>query len=125
MSDLTVDELRSIEATRPWRVARQRAAVTESMRLRRELTHGTRGGRLNTPRLPLEPLMRIGGFANYWDVARWADRSQKTVQQWARLGGVTAEIADELATRLDLHPCCVWDTWWEATAQPDDFLLLA
>jgi hypothetical protein len=54
---------------------------------------------------------RLGGPA----VAAMLGEHKRQLQRWSRYGFTEAQ-ADEMATRLGLHPALIWSNWWEATA---------
>jgi len=61
--------------------------------------------------LDFAPLERAAGGRCLTEAARSLGVDRRQVYRWRRYG-LTAAQADELATRLGLHPANVWPSWW-------------
>ncbi len=64
---------------------------------------------LNIEWLPYEPLLG----RSLSEVARAGGVDYRTAKQWKRVGRLPAGRADRVATRLGMHPCELWDEWWQ------------
>lgn len=75
-------------------------------------------------RLPVEPL--VAQFppevrddrqvrSGLSQAARILGVSRNCLGKWKSAGGITLDVADELAVRLGMHPCEIWGRdWWDA-----------
>jgi transcriptional regulator with XRE-family HTH domain len=47
-------------------------------------------------------------------VAEVCGVSRRTVSRWKLGGRMDVPSADKAAINLGLHPCLIWDDWWDA-----------
>lgn len=61
------------------------------------------------PRWPIADVYRIVGPLSLTEMAERTGFPERTISRWNAMGYVPDQSADELAIRLELHPCLVWD----------------
>jgi hypothetical protein len=67
-----------------------------------------------SPRLPLEPLVRM--YGSIGNLAAAVGRERTAVGKWSERG-LTPLWADRVAVALGMHPTEVWPEWYAVTEE--------